>query len=580
MDFASELQRIQRLLDQCEYTPAATRCMIVTEQALRTIADRYLDQSDETVKQKIQAAVRKRGRRQTDQLTMGQLVRVFEEAGFLDACARTAGKNLSSLAVIDLKRLTDLRNKFIHNAQEASETEARFLGLGLKVLLETFDLPAPAAKRPETETADLLFRDGHALIIGVGADLPDTVNDAEGIANILRDAGRCAYPPQQVQVLTETQAARPHILAALDNLTRSTDSESTVLVYFSGHGYQVSSDNASRYYLMPYRYNLHDLERTAISGREFAEKLRGIPAKKLLVLLDCCHAGGVGDAKAPHLHFAKKPLPPEILPLLSEGEGRVLVASSREDELSYAGKPYSKFTVALLEALCGAGVAKQDGYVRVADLALHAREQVPGRTGGRQHPILHFERADNFVLAYYAGGDMHPKALPFAVQETQIPEEQESATAPGQHKNTQTINISGNASGNIITSGGGGFNIIGTVSGGILQTGDHSRAAQTIQPTGSAGQHSTICTEMAAIQQLLGRLASADCNKIARAFEDIEEELSKTLPDHSEIGETLERALRIARKAENFAALAPSLASHLQAVCSWLGSEWEGRILG
>ena len=35
---------------------------------------------------------------------------------------------------------------------------------------------------------------------------------------------------------------------------------------------------------------------------------------------------------------------------------------------------------------------------------MHAREVVPGRTGKRQHPILNFEQADNFVISYYAAG--------------------------------------------------------------------------------------------------------------------------------------------------------------------------------
>ena len=52
-------------------------------------------------------------------------------------------------------------------------------------------------------------------------------------------------------------------------------------------------------------------------------------------------------------------------------------------------------------------------------LALHTREVVPGRTGNKQHPILHFDKADNFAIAYYAGGEAEPKALPFT-QEPQI----------------------------------------------------------------------------------------------------------------------------------------------------------------
>jgi hypothetical protein len=266
--------------------------------------------------------------------------------------------------------------------------------------------------RPE-EQAMAVFDRGYALVVGVGADLPNTVDDAVGLAGILKDAGRCAYPPDHVHLLTGEKAAREHILGALDTLSQSTDPGSTVLVYFSGHGYQVASATGQFYYLMPYGYDLNRLYQTAVSGAEFTERLRAIPALRLLVLLDCCHAGGVGEAKAPGLELAKSPLPPEAHDLLAEGGGRVLIASSQEDELSFAGRPYSAFTLALTETLSGVGVAKQDGYVRVADLALHAREVVPGRTGGRQHPILHFEQADNFVLAYYAGGETQPKGPPF-----------------------------------------------------------------------------------------------------------------------------------------------------------------------
>jgi len=272
------------------------------------------------------------------------------------------------------------------------------------------------------------FDQGHALIIiGVGADLPNTVDDARGLADILKDPARCVYPPDQVLLLTGQNATREAILTALDTLAQSTNtptyqstslptSQSIVLIYFSGHGYQVSSSFSDVYFLMPYGYDVDRLKTTAISGTEFTAKLRAIPAQKLLVLLDCCHAGGVGDAKAPGLELTKAPLPPEAIDLLTEGRGRVLVASSQEDEKSYAGKPYSAFTLALIEALSGVGVAKKDGYVRVADVALHARQVVPGRTNDRQHPILHFEHADNFVLAYYAGGDTQPKGLPFDVE--------------------------------------------------------------------------------------------------------------------------------------------------------------------
>jgi len=77
---------------------------------------------------------------------------------------------------------------------------------------------------------------------------------------------------------------------------------------------------------------------------------------------------------------------------------------SGEDLYSYAGSPYSVFTQALREALAGYGASERDGYAYVADVAMYVGRMVPSRTRDRQHPVLKLAAADNFVLAYYAGG--------------------------------------------------------------------------------------------------------------------------------------------------------------------------------
>jgi hypothetical protein len=258
-----------------------------------------------------------------------------------------------------------------------------------------------------------IFEHGHALVVGVGGDLPGTVDDAVALADILTARGRCAYPPAQVTLLTGAAASRGAILDGLDALAQSTHAQSTAVIYFSGHGYRVSSAMGSAYFLIPCDADLSDLPGTCISGNEFTRRLRAIDAQKLLVLLDCCRAGGIGEPKAPGLTFAKAPVPPEAEAILAEGAGRVIIASSREDEVSYAGVPYSAFTVALLESLSGKGIDQRDGYVRVSDLVLHAREVVPGRTGGKQHPTIKFHQADNFAVATYAGGAKEPQPLSF-----------------------------------------------------------------------------------------------------------------------------------------------------------------------
>lgn len=257
-----------------------------------------------------------------------------------------------------------------------------------------------------------LFTHGHAVVIGMGSELPVTITDAQGVAALLRDPARCAYPPDQVHLLAGPDARRDDVLKALDRLAAQVkaDPDATAVVYFSGHGVEVPD-----YYFLPYGYHVADLPGTAVASAEFTERLRAIRARKLLVLLDCCHAGGIGEAKDPDLAaLPKSPAPPGLFDALKAGSGRVLIASSRKNERSYTGHPYSVFTAELLKALAGYGAFERDGYARVLDAAMWLGRQVPARTGDKQNPIIKISNLeDNFALAYYAGGGKAPKALPW-----------------------------------------------------------------------------------------------------------------------------------------------------------------------
>ena len=102
----------------------------------------------------IDEAVQKRlrGKGGIEKLTMGQMIYTLRDAGFWDEWARISGKSLNSLQVIDLEKLTQLRNKVIHENAEATRTEAEFLLHGLKMMLETFDLLTfPTTTRPDQQ---------------------------------------------------------------------------------------------------------------------------------------------------------------------------------------------------------------------------------------------------------------------------------------------------------------------------------------------------------------------------------------------------------------------------------------------
>src|SRR5688572_33301529 len=87
------------------------------------------------------------------------------------------------------------------------------------------------------------FDQGHALVIGVGTyanapqmNVEQTARDAMQIAALLPDPALCGYPPGQVHSLIAEEATRANIVAALKKLAKSTTADSTVFMFYAGHG--------------------------------------------------------------------------------------------------------------------------------------------------------------------------------------------------------------------------------------------------------------------------------------------------------------------------------------------------------
>ncbi|MCP4402524.1 MAG: NACHT domain-containing protein, partial [bacterium] len=124
------------------YTIVVKECVGLIEHALRQLFSQYLTQLNEQDRLNVQKAETEigKGQRGIERFTLGELVGVFRMSHFLDAWARTSGKNLNSLRVINFHELTTLRNKFIHGEMEATRSEAEFLLNCLQVILETFGI--------------------------------------------------------------------------------------------------------------------------------------------------------------------------------------------------------------------------------------------------------------------------------------------------------------------------------------------------------------------------------------------------------------------------------------------------------
>jgi hypothetical protein len=318
-----------------------------------------------------------------------------------------------------------------------------------------------------------LFNQGYALLIGVGQcvdttlSLPVTVQDMKALRQILVDPALCGYPDndQHIQLLHDESATKSGILDSLAQLRDrvSTDSEATVIVYYSGHGW--FDQDTDRYYLLPHDFDRYEWRTTALSATDFNQALQSIKAKRLLVILDCCHAAGIGTAKD---LAASLPLPKGVvanavskgfLDVLKQGEGRVVFTSCRGEEKSWIRKDdtLSIYTHHLIEALQGAASQTGTTEVTIFDLANHLGKTVPETTAAMykksQTPRFEMRDTEMFAIALLQGGKGLSSSGWKATQPTAGGQTQVSASGD------RSVAIGGSASGSTIVTGDG--NVIG-----------------------------------------------------------------------------------------------------------------------
>jgi hypothetical protein len=178
----------------------------------------------------------------------------------------------------------------------------------------------------------------HALVVGIANykainPLPPTVlKDAQDVHDTLVNPNYCGYFPNNVQLLLDQEATGSALREALANLADRSDKDSNVFFYLSSHGGQVESGPHAGEYILPIDVDYTSdktIADTAISGQAFTEALRAIPARKVTLVLDCCHSGGIGKPKVATAPTMKGGLPDSYYEQLKEGRGRVILLLAR-----------------------------------------------------------------------------------------------------------------------------------------------------------------------------------------------------------------------------------------------------------
>ena len=246
------------------------------------------------------------------------------------------------------------------------------------------------------------FVNSKAILVGVGdytrgfQNLSATERDAKALYEVLTSKEYCAYHPNNVSLLVGMDATTNNLRARLNEMIKDSEVDTTCLVYFSGHGANISMNNVIESYLCTRETNPLELATTGMSGTEFSSLLSQIPAKRLLVLVDTCHSSGVVTLKGISI---KMGLVGTFLDNLSRGSGKVVITSSKKHQYSYVEGEYSLFTRFLLEGMKGAASVRGDNLIHVLDLFHFVNEEVQKKEPN-QIPVLKIKDLDlNFPIA-------------------------------------------------------------------------------------------------------------------------------------------------------------------------------------
>ena len=272
------------------------------------------------------------------------------------------------------------------------------------------------------------FSNAYALLIAVNDNLipqyalPTVARDAEALRDVLVHPERCAYPADNVRLLLGADASRDGIRGGLawlkERVAADGSGNATAVVFYSGHGAVNNDDNS--YYLLPYDLR-SPITDSLLRASDVAAAIEQVQPRRLLVVLDCCHAGGMnikGDDLFAGEGLRKSAAPAETraIAALSQGQGRAVLSSSSAAESSYvrSDRQMSIFTYHVVEALTGHAQAEGATEVLVSDIMGHVSRAVPASAqaeyGASQTPVYQTS-GENFPVALVLGGQGVSKGM-------------------------------------------------------------------------------------------------------------------------------------------------------------------------
>ncbi|HEY0141355.1 MAG TPA: caspase family protein [Thermoanaerobaculia bacterium] len=246
-------------------------------------------------------------------------------------------------------------------------------------------------------------REKYAIVVGVSEfqnssyNLRYAAKDASDFARALQDPaiGRFKADPEHVRLLVNGSATVSNIRTAINDVAKDARPEDIVVMYFSSHGTaaanDVADDDAKSGYIVTHETDISNLYGTAFPMEELRRVVeKRIRACRVVLFLDTCFSGDtVKPAAAAGSKMMSIGIADSSKERIAQGVGRVVIASSRNDEQSWESsrQPNSFFTLHLIDALRAKG-----GLADITTIFTQLQRTVPRAVKAelqqRQTPVM------------------------------------------------------------------------------------------------------------------------------------------------------------------------------------------------
>ncbi len=244
---------------------------------------------------------------------------------------------------------------------------------------------------------------GNLYVLAIGIDhfaaadpsltLNYAVSDAQSFSSIIGAAAKPLYANVHVTLLTDAQATRAGIMAALAAVGRDAQPDDTFLFYIASHGGVNANDG--RFLLIP--QDIKDLtswqtiEQGAITEPALISALAGIRARDALLFIDTCYSGNVSAAS---------------LANVGQETGRYIISasSSAQEALdSYNGRD-GVLVYALRQAFAGDAPHDSAGVVGALSLGEYISQRIGELARERNHAQdAEFTAAQSQLISFPVG---------------------------------------------------------------------------------------------------------------------------------------------------------------------------------